>query len=87
LDQHEDSINDGYFLVGFAVSEPLGFEDVPASRHSRGCNFAFADGHVEHHRWMDSRTMWPVKRVFFLAPPQPHSRDVAWLHAQARALK
>ena len=25
--------------------------DLPADRHIRGCDFAFADGHVEHWRW------------------------------------
>ncbi|MEI9864508.1 MAG: H-X9-DG-CTERM domain-containing protein [Limisphaerales bacterium] len=25
--------------------------DVPANRHSQGCNFSFADGHVEHWKW------------------------------------
>jgi prepilin-type N-terminal cleavage/methylation domain-containing protein/prepilin-type processing-associated H-X9-DG protein len=31
--------------------------NVPASWHSKGCNFSFADGHVEHWRWMDPRTL------------------------------
>jgi prepilin-type processing-associated H-X9-DG protein len=25
--------------------------DMPADRHSRGANFSFADGHVEHWKW------------------------------------
>jgi prepilin-type N-terminal cleavage/methylation domain-containing protein/prepilin-type processing-associated H-X9-DG protein len=26
--------------------------DLPSSRHNRGANLSFADGHVEHWRWM-----------------------------------
>ncbi len=26
--------------------------DMPANRHNRGCNFSFADGHVERWRWV-----------------------------------
>jgi prepilin-type processing-associated H-X9-DG protein len=25
--------------------------DLPANRHNQGCNFLFADGHVEHWKW------------------------------------
>jgi prepilin-type processing-associated H-X9-DG protein len=25
--------------------------DVPANRHNQGCNFSFADGHVERWKW------------------------------------
>jgi len=87
LDQHEDNINDGFFLVGVREDRTLGFADVPAWHHNRGCNFAFAAGHVERHKWVDKRTLWPVKRVPLLAPSQPNSSDVAWLHDHARASK
>src|SRR5262249_8328989 len=26
--------------------------DLPANRHSQGCNFSFADGHVEYWKWI-----------------------------------
>ena len=25
--------------------------DIPANRHSQGCNFSFRDGHAEHWKW------------------------------------
>jgi prepilin-type processing-associated H-X9-DG protein len=25
--------------------------DVPANRHNQGCDFSFADGHVERWKW------------------------------------
>ena len=54
VDESPISLNDGYF---FLAATGNAWTDVPAARHSRGCNFSFADGHVEHWRWMDSRTL------------------------------
>jgi prepilin-type processing-associated H-X9-DG protein len=54
LDENPLSINDtmcGIFITGDR------WWDFPAVWHSRGCNFSFADGHVEHWRWMDARTV------------------------------
>ena len=56
-DESPPSINDGLLGV-FAISDR--WWDVPASWHSRGCNFSFADGHVEHWRWRDPRTLTAV---------------------------
>ncbi len=30
--------------------------DIPANRHSQGCNLSFADGHVEHWKWQVPKT-------------------------------
>lgn len=54
LDVHEDEILDSLF--GIPTVEPGYFRqdswwDLPANRHSRGCNFSFADGHAAHWRW------------------------------------
>ncbi len=56
LDEHENSINDSHFtsfrdMVNFGNQ---GFLDTPAGRHGNGTGFAFADGHAEIHRWVDS---------------------------------
>jgi prepilin-type N-terminal cleavage/methylation domain-containing protein/prepilin-type processing-associated H-X9-DG protein len=52
LDVHEDEILDSLFgiptLPNFTQDA---WWDLPANRHSQGCNFSFADGHVEHWRW------------------------------------
>src|ERR1017187_4253818 len=42
------SINDGIFLVEPA---PGTWRDSPATQHSRGGTFSFADGHVEYWKW------------------------------------
>ena len=48
VEEHPDSINDGYFLNRFYHYEWL---DLPASYHNGGANFAFVDGHVETRGW------------------------------------
>jgi prepilin-type N-terminal cleavage/methylation domain-containing protein/prepilin-type processing-associated H-X9-DG protein len=54
LDESNLTIND--CLIGIFITGSRWW-DVPSSRHSRGCNLGFADGHVEHWRWMDARTI------------------------------
>ena len=49
LDEHPDSINDGYFLNRAYGSEWI---DLPASYHNGAASFSFADGHAEAHRWV-----------------------------------
>jgi prepilin-type N-terminal cleavage/methylation domain-containing protein/prepilin-type processing-associated H-X9-DG protein len=85
LDEHEDSINDGHFLAGTTGGPEFGWNDVPASRHNRGCQFVYADGHATRRRWQDARTVQPVERVRKFGLAQPNNRDAFWLHEQATA--
>jgi prepilin-type N-terminal cleavage/methylation domain-containing protein/prepilin-type processing-associated H-X9-DG protein len=55
LDEHPDSINDGYFLI----TENQTWDDLPASYHNGGGSFSFADGHAVIHHWHDSTTVCP----------------------------
>jgi prepilin-type processing-associated H-X9-DG protein/prepilin-type N-terminal cleavage/methylation domain-containing protein len=87
LDEHEDTINDGYFLVGPTVAITVGWGDLPASRHRRRANFAFADGHVESHRWQDKRTIQAVERDRKFGLTQPNNADLKWVHEHATAPK
>jgi prepilin-type N-terminal cleavage/methylation domain-containing protein len=48
VEEHPDSINDGYFLNRFFTHHWI---DLPASDHFGGTHFAYTDGHVEWHRW------------------------------------
>jgi len=48
IEEHPDSINDGYFLN---KPDSLRWSDLPASYHDGAANLAFADGHLETHRW------------------------------------
>jgi len=54
LDEHQNSIDDGHF--GFAP-EGDKWMNLPAMWHNGGCDFSFADGHVEPLKWRDSRTL------------------------------
>jgi prepilin-type N-terminal cleavage/methylation domain-containing protein/prepilin-type processing-associated H-X9-DG protein len=58
LDEHPDSINDGYFVNKAYYPEWI---DLPASFHNGAGNFAFADGHSELHRWVDPTTVAPSR--------------------------
>ena len=53
---NEEEINDStYGMTPPGWARVLGkrdrWWDLPADRHARGCNLAFADGHIEHWRW------------------------------------
>jgi prepilin-type N-terminal cleavage/methylation domain-containing protein/prepilin-type processing-associated H-X9-DG protein len=81
LDEHEDSINGGGFVVDVirrgSASQLI---DTPASYHNNACGFNFVDGHAEVHRWTDSRLIIPVQRITITSRTQaPDSRDIAWL--------
>jgi len=87
LDEHEDSINDGFFFVGHRDDESFGWADIPSGRHRRAANFAFADGHAQKNRWRDPRTILPITRVRQFGVNQPNNPDVKWVHQHATATK
>jgi len=58
LDEHPDSINDGYFLNQFYAKE---WVDLPASYHDGAAAFAFADGHAQLQRWRNESTKQPAR--------------------------
>ena len=53
LDEHEETVDDACFTVDPAPAN--NWSNVPADRHSRGCNLSFADGHVEHWVWKNRK--------------------------------
>jgi|SRR5665213_484319 len=73
LDEHPDSINDGYFLNKsphkhtYTASANTGtynkaqWTDLPASYHNGAAAFSFADGHVVLHRWTVASTVLPAR--------------------------
>lgn len=79
LDEHPDSINDGYFVNKAYYSEWI---DLPASYHNRGANFSFADGHSETHHWVDPSTC-PASRPEAISLPMDiqsgQKADFNWL--------
>jgi len=80
LEEHPDSINDPCLYPPYAAQ----WIDLPASFHERGCNFSFADGHVELHRWASATTVQPVRvGVFSVVPTQRNDPDLSWLRLHA----
>jgi len=92
-DQREDSVNYGNFFIdmtGYPAQPSLTqFNgDLPASYHNRAGGMSFADGHSEIRRWLDPRTMPPVRKgeswTVFAGPMlSPNNRDILWLQEHA----
>jgi prepilin-type N-terminal cleavage/methylation domain-containing protein/prepilin-type processing-associated H-X9-DG protein len=90
LDEHPDSINDGFFCVdmtGYPTLASALMPDVPASYHNGACGFAFADGHSEIHRWLDPRTMPKIRKAGLVGVGQANNKDVQWLWDHTSAFK
>jgi prepilin-type processing-associated H-X9-DG protein len=82
VDEHPDSINDGFFIVdmrGYPSPGSAALPDFPASYHNGACGFSFADGHAEIKKWQDPRTMPPVTKQTVVAVGQANNPDVVWL--------
>jgi prepilin-type N-terminal cleavage/methylation domain-containing protein/prepilin-type processing-associated H-X9-DG protein len=54
IDEHPDSINDGYFLNNPVSYGAGSWGDGPASYHNGACGISFVDGHSEIHKWKSS---------------------------------
>jgi prepilin-type N-terminal cleavage/methylation domain-containing protein/prepilin-type processing-associated H-X9-DG protein len=93
LDEHPDSIDDGYFIdqdtptTGWTPSSvPINeWRDLPASYHNRSAAFSFADGHAILHRWLRSSTIMPATAytaslpiAIPSTPPSEHD-DFEWV--------
>jgi prepilin-type N-terminal cleavage/methylation domain-containing protein/prepilin-type processing-associated H-X9-DG protein len=88
LDVNPKSICFPYFGV---IVAPPGAEAVyhyPAVYHNNGAVVAFADGHVERHKWRDLRTLAPQSPNFHAHnDASPNNQDIVWLEQHATSLK
>jgi prepilin-type N-terminal cleavage/methylation domain-containing protein/prepilin-type processing-associated H-X9-DG protein len=78
-EEHPDSVNDGYFLN---KPDSLRWLDLPASYHNGAVNLAFADGHLETHRWRFASTKPPARPDAAHLPlpvPATERADFDWL--------
>jgi len=95
LEEHPDSINDGYFKDGAnpditsAADWPGGvWGDVPGSNHAGAAGFSFADGHSEMHKWKSTVctilpvTFGPLPHRSLLANPAGMA-DASWLASRS----
>ena len=81
IEEHPDSINDGYFLN---KPDSLGWFDLPASYHNGSVNLSFVDGHAETHHWTQASTRRPAQPLGaqpLPSAPLPRSdrADFRWL--------
>ncbi len=79
VEEHPDSINDGYFLNRYYVNQWI---DLPSSDHNGAAPFAFADGHAQLHRWVDDSTQQPLQPdavEFPLALSASQTTDLNWV--------
>jgi prepilin-type N-terminal cleavage/methylation domain-containing protein/prepilin-type processing-associated H-X9-DG protein len=79
LDEHPDSIDDGYFVNKAYYTE---WFRLPGSYHNGAASLSFADGHSEIHRWQFASTRQPsrpfaVKLPFEIQPTE--QGDFNWL--------
>ena len=58
MDEHPDSINDGYFLNR---SADYAWTDLPGSFHEGGASLSFGDGHSQLKKWTSSSTLVPAR--------------------------
>jgi len=59
IDEHPDSINDSFFIVGVNTTK---WGDLPASYHNGACGFSFADGHAEIKKWLSATSKYPTAK-------------------------
>ncbi len=101
LDEREDSINEGFFVVdmdGFneVNPQPVNLVDSPASYHGGSGGLSFADGHSELHKWKSQFVLLPplvgqnrpYPTPVSSAPDQAAMKaDVLWLQERATRMQ
>ncbi len=88
VDEHEDSIDDGWFAVNMRDRGPgTMIANYPASYHNGAGGLSFADGHAEIRKWLDPRTKIKVSKKYIdLNILSPNNRDITWLQERTTGL-
>ena len=97
LDEHPDSIDDGYFVErvapdsdnysssnGYPSDAPDQWLDLPATYHNRATAMSYADGHSDLHRWAEPGTYRPPlpdAAGLPIAIPPAQTEDFNWVLA------
>src|SRR5207247_4823825 len=88
VDEHPDSLNDAAFAnacTGADLPTTAQIIDMPSSLHNGGCQFAFADGHSEVHKWIGKTIQPPVSynratsKIQLNIPARDSWKDVQWM--------
>jgi len=78
LDEREEGVDDGYFLV--FLNRKYLWGNLPAVYHSGAGGLSFADGHAEIRKWVDANTLRPG-----LVGDRAAARDVPWIQVRTSA--
>jgi prepilin-type N-terminal cleavage/methylation domain-containing protein/prepilin-type processing-associated H-X9-DG protein len=86
VDVNPDSICWPYFGMHMDYDS---FFNFPNTSHNSGGVVAFADGHVDYHKWRDARTINPTPTPSWHSHDQPSSGnpDLVWLRDRATVRK
>ena len=80
LDEHPDSIEDGYFINRAYQWQWI---RLPASYHNGAAAFSFADGHSALHRWLEPSTICPplpdAAKLPIALPHRDEWADFQWV--------
>jgi prepilin-type N-terminal cleavage/methylation domain-containing protein/prepilin-type processing-associated H-X9-DG protein len=81
VDERADTIDDGSMSVDMIdTGANIHLVNIPASYHNLSGNVCFVDGHVERHRWTDSRSTFPLSTTqLFWSIASPNNQDVVWM--------
>jgi prepilin-type N-terminal cleavage/methylation domain-containing protein/prepilin-type processing-associated H-X9-DG protein len=84
IEEHENSINDSHYVPfrDLHQFDNQPWLDAPAGRHGNAAGLAYADGHADIHRWLDSNVQGPLgagqTAPVYTPMPPPGPRDFAW---------
>jgi hypothetical protein len=86
IDEHADSINDGFFWVDMFGNK---WRDLPASYHCGSGALSFADGHAEIRKWSDKEVRdRPVRKGGYNnVTGTTGAEDLTWLQSCTTAPK
>ena len=89
VDEHPDSINDGWFWV---LMDKDSWYDLPGSYHNGAANFGFADGHTEAKKWLNDYTKAPVildngNARWQAVQSAAKLTDIRWVQERTSAMK
>ena len=88
IDEHPDSINDGFFRIDMPHGAADVWDDVPANNHCGSGALSFADGHAEVRKWTDPAIKdLAVRKVAMSKPVAPVDKtDLNWMRDRTSAL-
>ena len=88
IDEREQSIDDGYFLVFLSTkfgNRPDQWGNLPATYHNNAGGLSFADGHAEIHKWLDPGTLKAIPPNSRPSGAYIGPRDVLWTQIRTSA--